>query len=75
MSHDHAPERPVRLTEQCRSFLRQGLVDRELDPTLRAHVEACAFCAARWAAKSRLVPALSRPAAPPPQLHSPAFLD
>jgi hypothetical protein len=64
------------LTKECRSFLRQGLGDRaELDPTLRAHVDACAFCSARSAARGRLKAALSRPATPPPELHSAAFLD
>jgi hypothetical protein len=77
MSHDREPERQeLRLTKECRSFLRQGLADREaLDPTLRTHVDACSFCSARRAAKKRLTAALSRPATPPPQLHSAAFLD
>lgn len=77
MSHDHASEgQERRLTKECRSFLRHGLSDREaLDPALRAHVDACSFCAARRSAKDRLTAALSRPATPPPQLHSAAFLD
>jgi hypothetical protein len=77
MSHDRAPERQERrLTEQCRSFLRQGLGDRsQLDPILRAHVDACSFCSARVTAKGRLKAAMSRPATPPPQLHSASFLD
>ena len=77
MSHDRAREpQERRLNKECRSFLRQGLGDREeLDPGLRTHVDACAFCSARRAAKGRLTAALSRPAVPPPELHSAAFLD
>lgn len=77
MNRDRASEpEERRLTKECRSFLRLGSDDREaLDPTLREHVDACAFCCARRNARRRLTAALSIPPTPPPQLHAAAFVD
>lgn len=45
----------------CRAVLREALTTTgPLEATLRAHVETCAFCAARVRARDRLVPLLRR---------------
>ncbi len=69
-------DREQQLTPACRAFLRAGLDERALaDPELRAHVSACAFCSRRRAFRDAIAPVLARPAEPPPELGSAAFLD
>lgn len=61
-----------RLTAECRAFLREGLPE---GAAWTEHVQRCAFCSARKAARRRFGRILGEPVVPPAALHSAAFLD
>lgn len=71
----------LRLTAECRAYLRAGLPDAgaaEGDSgggLWSQHLQLCAFCSSRLAAKQKLASALRSVPPVPQELHSPAFLD